>query len=58
MAAPSVMLVPLRFNRRIAEELRLMARLPGEMDVMKAMLQRHGRAVEPPADWQPPGRAG
>jgi hypothetical protein len=55
MFAPSVALVPLRSNRRFAAELRLMAALPAEMQVTQAMLRRYGRAVEPPAGWQPPG---
>jgi hypothetical protein len=58
MWAPSVALVPLRSNRRFATELRLMATLPGEMQVMQAMLRRYGRAVEPPAGWQPSSRGG
>ena len=40
-------------NTRAETRLKLMASLPREQDVMIAMLEKYGRPVEPPADWQP-----
>lgn len=39
-------------NQRATERLRLMARLPTEVDVMRTLLQRQHQPLEPPAGWQ------
>jgi hypothetical protein len=43
---------PFHFNQRAAECLNLMASLPTEDDVMRAMLKNHHRPLEPPTDWR------
>ena len=40
-------------DARAETRLKLMASLPRDQDVMIAMLEKYGRPVEPPADWQP-----
>ena len=42
-------------NARAQTQLRLVASLPREQDVMRAMLEKYGRPVEPPATWKPAG---
>ncbi|MGH8142985.1 MAG: hypothetical protein ACREU2_10770 [Steroidobacteraceae bacterium] len=44
---------PFALNRRAAERLRLMALLPTEDEVTRALLRRHHRPLEPPAQWRP-----